>query len=753
MKTNILPRYKFGGAMLGLLSAAVASAEDSSTLILEEIIVTAQKRVESLSDTPLTVNVVTGEQIAEFGSFSFQDISNLTAGLSISGTDFDTNIAARGLGTDLDAAVSPRVAVYLDGTYIQQSRGLFSGLYDVRQVELLRGPQGTLYGQAAPAGTLTIRTANPNLEEIDGYVRQTFNDRSGSNSQIGVSLPIVKNKLGLRIAGVYDTNENSGVENISTGKDLENETTAFRAVLYWQPSDNFDLRFSYHDIDDDFDVDPVVKGSGIEFDDRVAVNDFDSTMENETNYTILETNYSFSNDWVLTFVGSRQENKVPRYWDQDASAVQGREQFVSSPSDADGYELRLSSQGNEFWDWTVGAFYMDAEGVTEVDATTYLFDPRAPFLLRNLTSGPADLFAETAALFSHNSFHLSENGTLTLGVRYNDIERNDEQPFTTDTYGLIGDQWVFLQTTESDGISPSAQNYEDDAITGTLKYQYRFSDDFMAYATYDKGWRAGSANVSGSPSPPVFGGFDAEDTENIELGFKWDLLGGRGMWNFAVYYQVYTDFHYASEGVEYLTPDGVIDTASPIVNVDEAESYGFDSDLTLLLTESWMLRASLSYNQAELTDAEDVPCTTDSSNLEEEWQFNSCDLTGERAGNQPEWSGNISAEYWGGLNDWASEWYVRGMLNAESEYYSIAEGEELDSYTTADLYLGLRSQGDTWDVNVWVKNVTDETAELKSDTLVEVPDYENGVMVDSGLVHVQGQLTPRTYGVTFNYNF
>ena len=147
-------KFHMKSLAVSLVSIFVLPVSAQDSLVLEEIIVTAQKRVESLAETPMTVNVVTGEQIAESASFSFHDLSNLTAGLTIFGSGFDADIGTRGLGTDLNGPVTPRVTVYLDGAYISQQRALFSGIYDMAQVELLRGPQGTLYGQASPAGAL-----------------------------------------------------------------------------------------------------------------------------------------------------------------------------------------------------------------------------------------------------------------------------------------------------------------------------------------------------------------------------------------------------------------------------------------------------------------------------------------------------------------------------------------------------------------------------------------------------------------------
>jgi outer membrane receptor protein involved in Fe transport len=743
-------------AVLGLGLAGHVHAQLDSALVLEEVIVTAQKRTESLKDTPKTVNVVSGEQVRDFAALSFEELNNMTAGLAISGSNFDANIATRGLGTDLNATVWSRVTVHLDGALIAVERGLFTGLYDLSRIELLRGPQGTLYGQSSPAGVITIQSRDPNLNEIDGYIQQSFTDRKGSNTQFGVSLPVVTNELGVRVSGLYDSNEHNDVENITLEKDLENETTAFRIVALWTPSENFDLRLAYHDIEDDFDIDPVVRGNGLEADERIALADFDSYMKSESDYTILEMNYAFANDWTATLVGSKQDHVLTVPLDSDGSPVQGREQrSISDVSDLYNIELRLASQGNDTWDWTIGAFYQDTDGGSEAPVAVDNWFAAAPglsFFVQTTGLGLQD--ARSLGVFTHNSIHLSEHGTLTVGLRYNEDERFNLQPFMHDIYEVLPDgSLVFRSSQSSQGVLPEDQESKDDALTGTLKYQYHFSDDFMTYASYDRGWRGGSAKIASIPGPSRYGTFEAEGSDSVEVGFKWQILNGRGLLNVAAYYQRYSDFHYLAESVEYRDIQGGISQASPVVNVDEAESYGFDSDITVLLSQYWRLSAALSYNRAELSDAQDIPCTSGEPISEEFFDFNICDLTGERAGNQPQWSGNLATEYHRALASGNSEWYLRGLLNAESQYYSASEREDLDSYVTLDLFLGLRSAAGTWDGRVWVKNLFDESAELNTGRLPLIPDYQNGAQVESGLTWVKRQLNPRTIGLTVSYTF
>ncbi len=742
-------------SLIGLGAILPVTAQESGTLQLEEVVVTAQKRDEALSETPMTVSVISGTQIVDFASFSFDDLNNLTAGLAISGNNFDTDIATRGLGTELNAAVSPRVTVYLDGTFINQQRGMFSGIYDVAQVEILRGPQGTLYGQTSPAGAITIRTANPNLEEIDGYASQSFTSQEGSNSQLGVSVPIIENELGIRLSGLYDTNEASDVQNITLGRHLNNQTRAFRAVALWEPNENFDLRLSYHDITDHFDIDPTVEGPGIKAKDRESVADYKSKMENQTDYFILETNYTFSNDWVMTFVASDQDNRIPRYWDGDGTALQAREQYVDSVvNDVQVYELRLASQSGDFWNWIVGAFYQDTDAHTDVVADTWTTTGIQGLNVFADVDSTAFTSNETSALFTHNTLYLTENGTLTVGLRYSEVDRKNSQPFQQTVYQLNPDGSLggILREADFNGVAEDAQKDKEDALTGTVKYQYQFTDALMGYTSYERGWRSGSANIAGNPAPPVFGSFPDESSDNIEFGFKWELWDGRGLLNFATYYQIYNDFQFQATA-EYRDEIGRISIADPVVSVDEAESYGFDSDITVLITEDWLVRAMLTYNKTELTDAKGVPCNNGQPISTETWSFNTCDFTGERAGQEPEWSGNVATEYSHALGNADMEWYARTLLNVESEYYSQSLQENLDSYAMLDLFLGLRSPAGTWDASLWVKNVADESAVLKAESLPQLPDFATGQTVDNPYTWIRRQLNPRTFGLTVLYNF
>ncbi len=241
-----------GKTVLALAIAAPGAmpvfAQDSGTrsLMLEEVVVTAQKKEETLVEAPLTVNVVSGEQIRDFDMFQADELSKLTAGVEIRNQgDANTGVALRGVGTLAQQAAPSRVGVYLDDWYGGFSTNfIFKQMFDIKRVQILRGPQGTLYGQPSPTGALIMETGDPNLSEIEGYITGSYQDPEGYNLQGAISVPLIENELGLRLAVLSDQRE-TGLENIVRGKDNEINSDGYRAKLLWEPTDTFSAKLGW----------------------------------------------------------------------------------------------------------------------------------------------------------------------------------------------------------------------------------------------------------------------------------------------------------------------------------------------------------------------------------------------------------------------------------------------------------------------------------------------------------------------------
>ncbi|WP_170150186.1 TonB-dependent receptor [Parahaliea mediterranea] len=751
------PSQKPLAAALLSLCAVPALGQDGA-MVLEEVIVTAQKKSESLADIPMTVNAISGDQLNQFASFELTDLEKLVSGFSINGQGYDTEIAVRGMGTDLDAAVSPRVTIYWDGAYVSQERGLFAGLFDLERLELLRGPQGTLYGKASPAGAITMQSRSPNMEVMDGYVQQSFSQRGGSNTQFGVSIPIIKNELSVRVAGLYSQDSDDDVENLTTGNEDNDYYSGGRVVVSWVPSDVFDLRLSYTQNESDLDVDQVLYGNGIDVEDRVALGGDNSWLESRSKYAVLEMNYTLPNDWILTSVSSYQEDKIEQFLDYDFVAVRGGTQYVPSDvSPVKNTELRLASIGNDLWDWTAGLFYAESKSLTGVDAQNWIA-PLPGINVKTYTTGPATNNSDGWGAFLHNSFDFSEAGVLTVGLRYTYEDRFSEQPFETQAFLLQGDGTEVgpVQVITRDGVAPEDQQGDEGAWTGTLKYQYNLSMDMMVYGSYDRGWRSGAANISARAQPTEFGAFDSETSDNLELGMKWSLMESRGLLNLAAYYQTYSDYQYQTNAVAFRQPaidGGGIGQTDTVVNVGEAETMGVEAEFSYLIDTNWLASLSASYNDTEFTDAKGVPCSNGEPIPDVEYAYNTCDLTGEPAGRMPQWSAVLTSEYSLPVSRIRSEWYLRGLLKAESSRFAASIDDDLPGYAFLDLYTGLRALDGSWDVFLWGKNLFDRAALLQVKPIPPVLDPVNSGTVETGYIEVQNQLAPRIVGVTAKFNF
>jgi len=207
---------------------------------LEEIVVTAQKRTERLLDVPMTVDALQGDQLNKLAIYDFQQLSQLSPGLVISNENArNQTIQVRGISFQSYSGASAGVTVYWNEVEVSPTTAL-RPMFDVAQVEVLRGAQGTLRGDTSPAGQITITTKRPSLDEFTFDAQQNFGNLSTINSQGGISLPIVKGVLGVRLAGLYDRNDEDGIKNITNGRNNHTQTRAGRATLEFRPADSFD---------------------------------------------------------------------------------------------------------------------------------------------------------------------------------------------------------------------------------------------------------------------------------------------------------------------------------------------------------------------------------------------------------------------------------------------------------------------------------------------------------------------------------
>ncbi|MGI9288233.1 MAG: TonB-dependent receptor [Pseudomonadales bacterium] len=404
-------------------------------LQLEEIIVTAQKRSESVQDIPSSVNVINGDALKDFNVLSFTDLGALSAGLRIDSlTGRSGRIVLRGIDFNPNSAAEASVTTYWNQAIVD-SNAVFQQMFDVQRIEVLRGPQGSLAGRTSPAGAINVHTARPNLDEMEGEVRGTFTDNDGLNTQAAASVVLIPGELALRVAGVFDESDLDEIENDLTGEVTHDETTAGRFSLSWLPTDTFTADFAVQYLERDFDDVIVLDGTpagdptrqdpdGVlreldAFDRRGAVVGL-GDVEDNTSADFLNSSLVLEYELeshTITSVTGYHETESTREYDQSIGNSNpdnvARRLGIDDRTDWS-QELRIASDDNDTWDYMLGAYYENSDILFSQENFQIPISPLAGG--SSVLKFPAE--AERWGLFTHNQFYLTDEWTLQVGLRY-----------------------------------------------------------------------------------------------------------------------------------------------------------------------------------------------------------------------------------------------------------------------------------------------------------------------------------------------
>ena len=227
------------------LWGASAQAQDA---VLEEIIVTAQKRDQNIRDVASTVNVISGATVEEYHIIDFSDLERYTSGLALTKINArNSTISLRGVTTDPEAGFAVNgVEAYVNNA-VQRYDNVFVGLYDIDRVEVLRGPQGALQGRTSPAGSIQIHTARADLDDTEGYIKGLAGSNDASNLQGAIGFPLIEGQLAVRLSGFRDENDGEEIVNRVTGRVQSQDASSGRLSVQWQPYDDLNFNFTYQD--------------------------------------------------------------------------------------------------------------------------------------------------------------------------------------------------------------------------------------------------------------------------------------------------------------------------------------------------------------------------------------------------------------------------------------------------------------------------------------------------------------------------
>ena len=805
-------------SIASLPAVAVAQQAPATTTSGEsEIVVTATRRNEALKDVAMSVNVATGEQIEKLNIFDAKDIQQLAPGLELTNTSGRNNTTTlRGITFDPDQGSGPAVQVYFNEVPAD-AQTVYTAIYDIQQIEVLRGPQGLLRGLSAPAGAITFATRKPSFDEIEGYAQATATTRGGYNVQGGISLPFSET-VSLRLAAVVDGNRINHVRNVNLGRDRSrSRTESFRATLGLRPSDAFTAYLTYQYLTADntqyqqvvgagntpsFEVFPFIgvpgpltpdtserSGPALAASDYGAVAEGPFRGQNDTHLINLQASYDFG-PATLSFVGAHQSSKLDFSRDLDpGNAVPNYidASRVFTPYKVNTGELRLTSNNDEGFGWGVGAFYSKQTGTTVVDqlADSFFFPTsvvNTPPILGSVPYLPISVNVVVpvdARNLSFNGNLRFKSGPLKIegGIRYSIIKALQVSTVTVDSPGnaLFG---IPAFNAVQDGVPPQFEQSKDTPWTGGATISYEITPEINVYAAYGHSFRNGSAGVSvpvGISNDLIVTG--SEKSDAYELGFKGSVLDRRLNFNVAGFYQKIDGYLSRFTGIFYNCPElfgSCFDSppAPAIDNTTETPNGGFDfnynadaiikgieASLDGRITRNWDLGVSASYVRARFDDAL-VPCN-DFAGTGVPNQTGTPRITGTGNVSYCRTSGriaeipdfNLTANTEIRAEMGSVTPYLRALFTYRPGFMSERVGYNYRSRELLNLFVGVRSEDAGWDINLFVRNALGQN---------RITDISGGNSIRTTAVsdlpydsgyRLVNVMAPREFGLTASYKF
>ncbi len=701
---------------LALPLPALAAAE------LEEIMVTATRRAENIQDVPLSVASLEGERLdAMFeGGGDIQVLAARVPSLYAESSNgrLAPRFYIRGLGnSDFDLAASQPVSIIVDEVVLENVILKSFPLFDIERVEVLRGPQGTLFGRNTPAGIVKFDTRKP-TREFDGNVSLSYGDL-GSMAIEGAVGGGLGETVSARLSVLYHERDD-WIDNTFTGEDDAMggyDEFAFRAQVLFEPTDTFSALLNFHgrDIDGTASIfranvlGPGSNGFNSNYDrDSVSYDEGDNNPQHaEGEGASLKLDFELGGNMTLTSITAYETTESSSEGDIDGGFGADFLPFVgpcppgSGPGDPcipfpahsiDAIddldqltqEIRIASQASDRLFWQAGAFYFDSK----FSVTTTTFIPNF------VTPDPADLFAPTTvehentawAVFGHVSYEVTDALTLTGGARFTDDEK-EMSAFNAPLFPI------------------APQSVSDEQVSWDLSALYKVSDQFNLYGRLASGFRAPTIqgrDVAFFGSPSIA---DSETITSIEFGFKSQLAGDRVRLNGSVFYYEVED--------QQLSAIGGGGNFVQLVNADKGIGMGFDLDSEFLITDRFMMTLGFSYTDTEIDDNVLVvpPCGSGMCTVLDPLDINgNAIIDGNSFTQAPEYIASVTARYGMPIGsngelffftDWAFQGKTQFFIYESAEFYS-------DETFEGGARIGYSHDGGKWEVALFGRNITDE---------------------------------------------
>ncbi len=794
-----------GVSLWALAAPGMVMAEEVEDGVSDDrtINVFARRRGEDIQEVPGVVQAVTAEELGKLNIREFQDVQTLVPGLSLaqSANGIGAQATLRGIAFDVNASGNNgTIEFYLNDAPIS-SGPLFQSMFDIGQIEVLRGPQGTLRGRASPSGSITVTTKRPDLTEAGGYVNGTINDIGGWNFNAAVNVPVIQDKLGLRVAGLVAADDYDEVRSINNSKNPSRKSEGMRVSVQAKPIDALDLNFSYTVSDRrvrSFNqvvsaniADPTLLASPVFITgkERLAVMEFPRTFRQRFTIFNWQGELRFLGQ-KLNYVGASQKQKLDSFAPSDTGGffvgfdpvVSGAGQPTKTRSTQNVHEIRLSSDDRiaGIFDYVVGFLSNKSNVPTRLTSPLIAFNlgganPSVPSInpnnLRFVLATPVERNGGTdeRSFFGNITAHIGDRLELSGGVRR--IRYHSEGELIIN----------------GAAVAAANENRTLHATIWSATARYDATDNINVYAAFGTSWRPGSATNpiifrdNEAPTPALSALYfpDPEKSKNFELGFKSDWLNNRLRFNLTVYHQTFKNFAFSSRGLIYGGSSrgaNVVLQTNPAIAVGvPAKVDGIEGELGFEITPNWNIGIIASYSKSKLRNAS-VPCTdylpadgvpdvgVSTSDLSFA-QINTatggdlvqfCNLN-VRAGTNSPFSTTVQTEYTLPISN-NMDGYLRGLMtyNGNSLNDPLNGFDDINNYAVINLYAGIRAPDGAWELGVFAKNIFDSQRALLTDQAVATGAYRNQAFQAFNAPTTYRSVTytnPQEFGVTFKAAF
>lgn len=680
--------------------AAAAPPQAEKATALEDIVVTARKREEQAKDVPMSISVISGDRLERHGDANFRDIGGLFPGVSFNDSNGGGGeFSIRGL-TSAGSGSDTSIGLYVDGVFIGNEAAASQRLFDLRNVQVLRGPQGTLFGRNTVAGAINIETRMPE-PGFSGSVDATLGNYGLRQLGGTLNVPLAGDRVIARLS-VVDRERDGYLKNLAQPgvRGNDEDGTSARLHVLATPNDTLKLLFSADQSRDRTCDNMFHLVGGALFDGNTDPDE--SAWDGACRDTIDVNGYSLRADQQF---GDLTFTSITAYRDRDSYFLTDRD-FTALPILTTGLatderqltqEFRLANAGGERFNWTVGTFFFDSRH----DQDTIL-ELGPGFLgpgLTNLVHALADTRTKSYAAFANGDYMLTDKLKAELGLRYT-WEKKSVDYVQTATLPIPGFGIV----------PPFSKEVTGGEWSPTATLSYALDSGAMVYGRIARGFKSGGFNA-GPSSDPDHIEFQPEKLTSYEVGYKAELLDGRVRFDGDVYYLDYTNIQQSDQ-------DG---SGFFISNAASARSYGAETQLALWLSEHATLNAGLGYVDAKYEEF------------------------GAKSGNMlpraPKWTGSLGLDLSWNLGASGSLFVLPEVAYRSANYVDSANTEMFRqrAHTSVNLRVGFESYAG-WSITAWTRNATDER-------------YTLGGFAVAPILYAVTTSPPRTYGMDVRWTF